>query len=77
MAVTNVGQRYVTPERSAEDIAQALCLTGTPQDCIAGIETRIEAGVRDFTLGFLGSTDQERLRQMELFAQQVMPYFRK
>jgi alkanesulfonate monooxygenase SsuD/methylene tetrahydromethanopterin reductase-like flavin-dependent oxidoreductase (luciferase family) len=77
LAVTNVGQRYVTPGRTAEDIAQALCLTGTPEDCIQGIEARIEAGVRDFVLGFLASEDDGRLRQMELFAKRVMPYFRK
>jgi probable F420-dependent oxidoreductase len=77
LAVTNLGQRYVTPDRSAKDIAQALCLTGTPQDCIAGIEARIEAGVREFTLGFLAANDKDRLRQIELFAKQVMPYFRK
>ncbi len=77
LAVTNLGQRYVTPERSAEDIAQALCLTGTPQDCIAGIEARIEAGVREFTLGFLAADDKDRLRQIDLFAKQVLPYFRK
>ena len=77
LAVTNIGQRYVTPGRSAEDIAQALCLAGTPQDCIAGIEARIEAGVRDFVLGFLASDDKARLRQMDLFAKRVIPYFSK
>ncbi len=77
LAVSNIGQRYVTPGRSAEDIAQALCLTGTPEECIAGIEARIEAGVRDFVLGFLAADDADRLRQMELFAKRVMPYFRK
>jgi probable F420-dependent oxidoreductase len=76
LAVTNVGQRYVTPGRSAEEIAEALCLTGTPEDCIRGIEARIEAGVRDFVLGFLAPDDNERFRQMELFARRVMPYFR-
>jgi probable F420-dependent oxidoreductase len=77
LAVTNVGQRYVTPGRSAEDIAEALCLTGTPEDCIRGIEARIEAGVRDFVLGFLASDDKERSRQMELFARRVIPHFGK
>jgi len=77
LAVTNVGQRYVTPGRSAEDIAQALCLTGTPEDCIAGIEARIAAGVCDFVLGFLAFDDKDRLRQMDLFAKRVIPYFRK
>jgi probable F420-dependent oxidoreductase len=77
LAVTNVGQRYITPGRSAEDIAQALCLTGTPEDCIRGIEARIEAGVRDFVLGFLAADDKTRLAQMELFARRVIPYFKK
>jgi probable F420-dependent oxidoreductase len=75
-AVSNVGQRYVTPGRSAEDIAQSLCLAGTPEECIAGIEARIEAGVRDFVLGFLASDDTDRLRQMELFAKRVLPAFK-
>jgi probable F420-dependent oxidoreductase len=75
LAVANIGQRYVTPGRSAEDIAQALCLAGTPEDCIAGIEARIEAGVREFVLGFLAPDDGDRLRQMELFAKRVIPYF--
>jgi probable F420-dependent oxidoreductase len=75
-AVSNVGQRYVTPGRSAEDIAQSLCLAGIPEECIAGIEARIEAGVRDFVLGFLASDDADRLRQMELFAMRVLPAFR-
>ncbi len=77
LAVTNIGQRYVTPGRSAEEMAQALCLAGTAEECIAGIEARIEAGVRDFVLGFLASDDTDRLRQMELFARHVLPYFRK
>ena len=75
-AVAHVGQRYVTPERSAEDIAQALCLTGTPQDCIRGIEERIDAGVRDFNLGFLCADANGLFQQMETFSKEVMPYFR-
>lgn len=76
LAVSNIGQRYVTPGRSAEDIARGLCLAGTPEECIAGIEARLEAGTREFVLGFLASGDGDRLRQMELFAARVMPYFR-
>jgi probable F420-dependent oxidoreductase len=75
LAVSNVGQRYVTPGRSAEDIAEALCLAGTPEDCIRGIDARIEAGMRDFVLGFLAPDDRGRSRQMELFARRVMPHF--
>ena len=75
-AVTHVGQRYVAPERTAEDIAQALCLTGTPQDCIKAIEERIDAGVRDFIFGFLSADAAGLYRQMELVSRQVIPYFR-
>lgn len=75
-AVENVGQRYVTPGRTPEDIAKSLCLTGTPEDCVAGIEARIDAGVRDFVLGFLAGDAAEHARQMELFAKRVIPHFR-
>jgi len=75
-AVAHVGHRYVTPERTAEDIAQALCVTGTPQECIKAIEDRIEAGVRAINFGFLSADSTSLFRQMELFARQVMPYFR-
>ena len=76
LAVTNVGQRYVTPERSAEDIARALCITGTPQDCVKAIEERIDAGVRDFNFSFLASDPDGLFGQMEMFARSVMPQFR-
>jgi probable F420-dependent oxidoreductase len=76
VAVAHVGQRYVTPERSAEDIARALCVTGTPKECVKAVEERIEAGVRDFNLGFLSGGSEEMFQQMELFAKEVMPYFR-
>ena len=75
-AVANVGRRYVTPERSAEDIARALCLVGTPQDCIKGIEERIDAGVRDFNVNFHAPDEKAQLEQMELFAKGVIPHFR-
>ena len=75
-AVANVGQRYVTAERSAEDIAQALCITGTPQDCIKAIEERIDVGVRDFNLSFLATEAKGLFSQMEMFAKGVMPHFR-
>lgn len=75
-AVAHVGQRYVTPERSAEDIALALCITGTPEECIRAIEERIAVGTRDFNFGFLAGEPSGMYRQMEMFARQVMPYFR-
>ena len=75
LAVSNVGERYVTPERSAADIARSLCISGTPDDCAKGVEQRIEAGVEHLNLGFLAPDADGLYRQMELFAQQVMPRF--
>ena len=75
-AVANVGQRYVTPERSAEDIAQALCIAGTLEGCIKGVEDRIDAGVRDFNFSFLASDATGLYNQMELFSRRVIPHFR-
>ena len=76
LAVSNIGDRYVTPERSAEDLAQALCIAGTPEDCIKAVEDRIAAGVEHINLGFLASDVDSFYRQMELFASKVMPRFR-
>ena len=75
LAVRNVGERYVTPERSAEDIAKALCVAGTPDDCARAVEAKIEAGVEHVNLGFLSPGADGLYRQMELFAERVMPHF--
>ena len=75
-AIRNVGQRYVTAERSAEDIAKALCVTGTPEECIRSIEERVETGVKEINFGFLSDTPDEMYRQMELFSEEVMPHFK-
>ena len=77
LAVSNVGERYVTPERSAESIAQALCMAGTTEDCIKAVEDRITAGVEHINLGFLASDADAFYRQMEMFASQVMPHFQR
>jgi probable F420-dependent oxidoreductase len=74
-AVTNVGQRYVTPERTAADIAQALCIAGSPEDCIKAVEDRIYAGVEHINLGFLASEPDSFFHQMKMFASEVMPQF--
>ena len=76
LAVANVGQRYVTPERNAEDIARALCIAGTPQDCVKAVEERIDAGVRDLNLSFLASDPPGLFGQMEMCAHRVLPHFR-
>ena len=75
-AVANVGQRYVTPDRSAEDLAQALCIAGTPEDCVVGIQERVEAGVRAFNFSFLSSDVEGVFQQMEMFSNKVLPHFR-
>lgn len=75
-AVSHIGQRYVTPERSAEDIARALCITGNAEDCVGAIQERIDAGVREFILGFLAGEPEDYFRQMELFSSRVLPHFR-
>ena len=54
----------------------ALCVSGTPQDCIKAIEDRVEAGVRDFNFGFLSADTAGFYSQMEMFSSQVLPYFR-
>ena len=77
MRVSNVGERYVTAERSAESIAQALCIAGTPEECINAVEERIEAGVEHINLGFLASEPVAFYRQMEMFASHVMPKFQR
>ena len=74
-AVTNVGQRYVTPERTAADIAQALCIAGSPEDCIKSVEDRIDAGVEHINRGLLASEPDSFFHQMKMFASEVMPQF--
>ena len=75
LAISNVGERYVTPERSAESIAKALCIAGTPDDCIKAVEERIDAGVEHINLGFLASEPDSFYKQMEMFASHVIPKF--
>ena len=75
-AVAHIGQRYVTPERSAADIARALCVTGNAEDCIGAIQERVDAGVRDFIFGFLAGEAADYFRQMELFSNRVLTHFK-
>jgi alkanesulfonate monooxygenase SsuD/methylene tetrahydromethanopterin reductase-like flavin-dependent oxidoreductase (luciferase family) len=76
IATENVGRRYVTPRTSAEDIARALCITGTTQDCIKEVEARIEAGVRDIVFMWIAPNQQAAREQMRKVAKEVLPYFR-
>lgn len=76
IAVKNVGQRYATPQRSAEDIAKGLCITGTAKDCVRAIQDRVDAGVRDFVFTFLARDEHGIHRQMEVVSKQALPNFR-
>lgn len=76
IAVKTVGQRYVTPQRSAEDIARGLCITGTAKDCVRAIQDRVDAGVRDFVFTFLARDEHGIHRQMEVVSKQALPNFR-
>ena len=76
IAVETVGQRYVTPQRSAEDIARGLCITGTAKDCVRAIQDRVDAGVRDFVFTFLARDEHGIHRQMEVVSKQALPNFR-
>lgn len=71
----NLG-KYATAQRSAEDVARGLALTGTIQDIAKGIQYGIDAGVRHLVLSFLAEDEQDTCRQMALFAKEVMPHFR-
>lgn len=76
IAVKTVGQRYATPQRSAEDIAKGLCITGTAKDCVRAIQDRVDAGVRDFVFTFLARDEHGIHRQMEVVSKQALPNFR-
>lgn len=75
-AISHIGQRYVTPQRSAEDIARALCIAGNAEDCIGAIQERIDAGVRDFIFGFLAGDAEDYFAQMEMFSSRVLHHFK-
>lgn len=76
IAVKTVGQRYATPQRSAEDIAKGLCITGTAKDCVRAIQDRVDAGVRDFVFTFLARDEHDIHQQMEVVSKQALPNFR-
>ena len=49
-------------------------IAGTPDDCIAAIEEYVEAGCTHVMLELWGD---DRERQIELFAEKVLPHFRR
>jgi len=67
---------YGTAERSPEDIAKRLCVTGTVKDCVKGVQDLVDAGVRDFIFTILARDEQDTRRQVETLAKQVLPNFR-
>ena len=77
IAAESVGRRYVTPERSAEDIAKALCITGTPEDCIEEVEQRVEAGARDIIFQWIAPDAKAAREQMRVAARSILLYFER
>ena len=49
-------------------------IAGTPSDCIAAIEEYVEAGCTHVMLELWGD---RREQQIELFAEKVLPHFRR
>jgi alkanesulfonate monooxygenase SsuD/methylene tetrahydromethanopterin reductase-like flavin-dependent oxidoreductase (luciferase family) len=49
-------------------------IAGTPSDCIAAIEEYVEAGCTHIMLELWGD---DRHRQIELFAEKVLPHFQR
>jgi 5,10-methylenetetrahydromethanopterin reductase len=56
-----------------EILDKAKPIAGTPEDCIAAIEEYREAGCTHVMLELWG---EDRLRQIELFGEKVLPHFR-
>ena len=67
--------RQLVARRELVASPQALCVAGTPEDCIKAVEERMDAGVEHINLGFLASDTDDFYRQMEMFASQVIPHF--
>jgi alkanesulfonate monooxygenase SsuD/methylene tetrahydromethanopterin reductase-like flavin-dependent oxidoreductase (luciferase family) len=58
---------------SDEILDKARPIAGTPNDCIAAIEEYRDAGCTHIMLELWG---EQRGRQIELFADKVLPHFR-
>jgi 5,10-methylenetetrahydromethanopterin reductase len=69
------GGRLAAAEAVTDEILdKARPIAGTPSDCIAAIEDYAEAGCTHIMLELWG---EERSRQIELFADEVLPHFRR
>jgi 5,10-methylenetetrahydromethanopterin reductase len=67
------GGRLAAKEKVTDEIlAKCTPIAGTPKDCIAQIEAFREAGCDHVMLELWGP---DRLRQIELFGEQVLPHF--
>ena len=76
LAATILGRRYATAQRTPRDIAQALCITGTAQDCIEELEKRVEAGARDIVFMWVANDAGAAREQMREAARNILPHFR-
>jgi 5,10-methylenetetrahydromethanopterin reductase len=73
-AMESGGRRAAARAVSDEILDKTRPIAGTPQDCIAAIEEYVEAGATHIMLELWG---EERSQQIKLFADEVLPHFRR
>ena len=73
-AMESGGRLAAAAAVSDEILDKTRPIAGTPSDCIAAIEEYAEAGCTHIMLELWG---ERREHQIELFAQQVLPHFRR
>jgi 5,10-methylenetetrahydromethanopterin reductase len=73
-AMESGGRRAAAAAVSDEILGKTRPIAGTPSDCIAAIEEYAAAGCSHVMLELWG---EQRDRQIQLFADEVLPYFRR
>jgi 5,10-methylenetetrahydromethanopterin reductase len=73
-AMESGGRRAAAAAVSDEILDKTKPIAGTPSDCIEAIEEYADAGCTHVMLELWG---EERERQIELFAEKVLPHFRR
>jgi 5,10-methylenetetrahydromethanopterin reductase len=72
-AMESGGRRAAAAAVTDEILDRTRPIAGTPKDCIAAIEEYVDAGCTHIMLELWGA---ERERQIQLFADEVLPHFR-
>jgi 5,10-methylenetetrahydromethanopterin reductase len=73
-AMESGGRRAAAQAVTDEILDKTRPIAGTPKDCIAAIEEYVDAGCTHIMLELWG---EERGRQIQLFADEVLPHFRR